>query len=561
MRQILLVDGVFGETRPVPSLGISAITSYVRECGHEVQLFAPNITHIDVAAAADRILREDPKVLGFSLLTRHTYEPFVLMLDLLQKGGFSGFILAGGHFASLSHYQILEENPTVDCIVVGDGEESFAALLDELEKGGNGWKSLLGVACRSVEGTPRFNGPRPTRPLDEYPLMAMDFVDQLVEEYGPEVRVSIASSRGCYADCSYCSVRSYSRLSKTKPYRMRSVQRIIEEIEQIQARHGAKNIVFEDDNFLVPGIVGIRRAKEFRDEIKKRNIEIQLAVQTRPECISKEALELLEEAGLCDIFIGTESFDQDTLDLYHRNNTVDQTTAAFEIFESLGFSASPDAEKRVRVGSMIFHPYVTLDTLYKQAAYFRRYQIPSKKLVNHLFPVEGVELCDRFEAEGLLQKADARAGGGRRNGRYRFVHQEVEWVYDALLAFYSQYMKIREDIRRIEKICRLRQLDVDLEELRVDRRIIEKTFLDLFEELAEQGGDGEARITEIIDKFDKRINEQCDMVNLQQQVADLVESTEAYTDHDAAGLAAIGPIDKKQTRQIPVIHVFDPGAP
>src|SRR6266487_1455521 len=126
---------------------------------------------------------------------------------------------------------------------------------------------------------------------------------------------------------------------------------------------------------------------------------MNLFLQTRPECITFEAIAALRDIGLCDIFIGTESFDQATLDLYHRNNTVEETRHAFDVFEQLGFSADVDAARRVRVGSMVFHPYVTLDALYNQAQYFRRYRIPSKKLIKHLFPVEEVELCRRFAAE------------------------------------------------------------------------------------------------------------------------------------------------------------------
>src|SRR5262249_55937413 len=171
--------------------------------------------------------------------------------------------------------------------------------------------------------------------------------------------------------------------------------------------------------FVGPGPAGVRRAKEFRDAILARGINIKLFLQTRPECISYEAISLLDEIGLCDIFIGTESFDQETLNLYHRNNTVLETEQAFEVLTSLGFGASVDSEKRVRVGSMIFHPYVTLDALAKQAAFFRRYRIPSKKLIKHLFPVEEVDLCKRLESEGLLDE----------DGRYQFVHQPVQDVY------------------------------------------------------------------------------------------------------------------------------------
>ena len=87
-------------------------------------------------------------------------------------------------------------------------------------------QSIAGLAYRTPDGRVRLNPPRPAPPLDTYPMMALDFLEELVERYGREVRVSLVSSRGCYADCSYCSVRAYSKLARTKPYRMRSVDRI-----------------------------------------------------------------------------------------------------------------------------------------------------------------------------------------------------------------------------------------------------------------------------------------------------------------------------------------------
>jgi hypothetical protein len=303
---------------------------------------------------------------------------------------------------------------------------------------------------------------------------------------------------------------------------MRSVERIADEILLLQQRYGVRNFALEDDNFLVPGPVGMLRARSFRDAIVARGVEMKLFLQTRPECITYEALAVLKEVGLCDIFIGTESFDQATLDLYHRNNTVEQTLHAFEVFEQLGFSAAVDADRRVRVGSMVFHPYVTLDALHAQAAYFRRYQIPSKKLIKHIFPVEDVDLCKRFEAEGLLQA----------NGRYRFVHQPVQDVYDALCAYYEHYMSVREDIRRIEKVARLQQLALPLDELCLARRRIEENFIDLFEVLCLNGQEGRASIDRHCRDYADRLEASLDIPRLRRLVQAHLDDLCGFAVHD-----------------------------
>jgi len=517
----LLVDGVFHEKRAVPSLGVAAVAGYLRTVGLAVDMYAPNITYSSEADATAEILRRAPRFLGISLLTHLTYAHCRTVLASLQRNGLDAFICVGGHFASLAYETVLRENPQVSCVIVGDGELPTQQLLEQLEWGG-AWQFIPGIAHRRPDGSVRLNPCAAAPPLDTYPMMALDFLEELVSRYGPEVRVSLISSRGCYADCSYCSVKSYAALTRSKPYRMRSVDRIVDEIALIHHRYGVRNFALEDDNFLVPGPVGIQRARSFSDAVRARDIQMNLFLQTRPECITFDAIAALKGIGLCDIFIGTESFDQATLDLYHRNNTVEETLHAFDVFEQLGFSADVDAARRVRVGSMVFHPYVTLDALYNQARYFRRYRIPSKKLIKHLFPVEEVDLCKRFEAEGLL----------RADGRYRFVHQPVQEVYDALTAYYDRYMSLREEIRRIEKIARLQRLSLGIEPLRIARRQIEDNFIDLFEAVCLVGNDGPDAIAQACGEWAARLERTIDFARLRPLVQRQADELSAFAVHD-----------------------------
>jgi hypothetical protein len=192
------------------------------------------------------------------------------------------------------------------------------------------------------------------------------------------------------------------------------------------------------------------------------------------------------------------------------------------VFEQLGFSAAVDAELRVRVGSMVFHPYVTLDALHRQAAYFRRYRIPSKKLIKHLFAVEDVELCTRLAAEGLLQE----------DGRYRFVHRPVQDVYDALNAYYERYMSVREDIRRVEKVAKLQRLSLALDDLRASRRQIEENFIDLFEGLCRIGDRGRAAIDRTCDEFGTRLENTLDFGRVRPRVQQLLDQLCVFAVHD-----------------------------
>jgi len=436
----VLVDGIFHEERLVPASGIAYLAAHLRKRGFSVKLFAPNNLRMNEEQTATWLLKQRSKFIGVSLLTRFTFPSFRKLAYFLRAGGYTGFLCVGGYEASSVYKQLLDESPGLDCVIVGYGEETCAELLECLQSSRD-WRNLAGLARRVAGGEAKYNGPRPIKSPDEYPLIAVDLIEELVDSYGASVRIDLVTSRGCYADCSYCSVKTFTRLQNAQPYQMRSVSTVVDEIEMIQQRLNVTHFCFTDDNFLVPGRSGIRKAKEFSKLIKERGLKLHLTLRTRPECVTYEAISLLKEAGLCDIFIGTESFDQGTLDLYHRNNTVEQSLHALDVFESLGFSASVDAQLRVRVGSMIFHPYVTLEALYKQARHFRKYRISAKNLVKHLYRVPGARLCRQLEQEGLLNK----------DGEYNYVHPEVSKVYHTLRKFYSEYMSVREDIRTIEK--------------------------------------------------------------------------------------------------------------
>jgi hypothetical protein len=515
---ILLVDGMFHEERIAPSCGLGALGGYLREQGFDVKLFSPNNHRLDEAQCADWIIEHARPILGISLLTPLVIPPVLKLIRELVARGCDAFIMVGGHGASLAYEQLLRDEPAIDCVVIGDGEQTCEELVERIAAGAD-WTSTLGIARRDADGTPVFNGPRKTIRLDDYPVMAIDLLEDVVALFGPTARMSVYSSRGCYADCTYCSVKAFTKLQGVKPYRMRSIEKIVDEIELIYRRLGARNFVMEDDNFLVPGAGGIKRAKEFKEALQARGINIRLWLQTRPECITLEGLSHLKDAGVDDVFIGTESFDQASLDLYHRNNTVEETLQALDVFEQLGFSCDVEAERRVRIGSMIFHPYVTLAQLRPQTEYFRRYRIPPKKLIKRLHPAGDVVLSRRLEAEGLLGE----------DGEYRFLNREVSDVFHTMRAFRREFIEIREQIRIAEKKYKLHvELGPSPAELRDARRMIDAAFLDLFETLCDEGHRGPERIKELYEHACRQLRLRLGVIELRQHVSQELEKLSGH---------------------------------
>ncbi len=486
---VILVDGIFHEDHMVPATGISAVGAYLRRHGFNIELFAPNNHQMGEEQTAEYLVEKRPEVIGVSILSRFQYQSFRRLVLALRTLGWHGFLCTGGHWASLGHTQILNEVEDVNCCVIGDGEETMYELLNLLSNERE-WKNIPGIAYRDGNGAIHFNGARPLQDLDQYPHAAKDIVKDIVEMYGANVSIGIVSSRGCYAHCSYCSIKLHSKLQGARPYRMRAVKDVVDEMQEIQQEFAVRSFTLLDDNFLLPGPAGIKRAQEFSRLLRERGMKIELAISTRPECITYEAMSVLKDIGLNNVFIGTESFDAATLRIYNRNNTPEQSIHALDVLESLGFSSEPDSPYRVKTGSMIFHPYVTLDALYEQAQYIRKYKMPPKRLVKGLIPVPDTPLYVQLQREGLLKD----------DGTYRFVHPEVGLVYSALCELFDEFMSIREDIRTVEKKRRLYSLPIEIEHLHAVRLRIEEAFIKLFEELCLHGKGGGHLIADICSK-------------------------------------------------------------
>jgi len=113
----------------------------------------------------------------------------------------------------------------------------------------------------------------------------------------------ILASRSCPEFCTYCPIRILAT------YRVRSVQSIADEIEQLCERYVRPHIIFRDPLFTQDR----DRCLALSDEILSRSLRLTFECETRLDRLDPPLIDRLHAAGLRTICFGVESFSAETL--------------------------------------------------------------------------------------------------------------------------------------------------------------------------------------------------------------------------------------------------------
>ena len=307
MAKVLLVQSVhiYKHHTHLQPLGIMYLASAIREKGHDVQILDMKVEKIGIPDFLQRLEKIKPDVLG---ITAMTYEA-KCMLELAteaKKAAPDMKIVAGGAHAANMPEETLQEGRAIDCVVIGEGEETFAELLTAYESG-SGLAEIRGLAYRE-NGDVRRTEPRPfIEDLDAYPFPAWDLIP--VEKYFDIPRggiifhhrefMTLFSSRSCPYKCIYC------HRNLGKGYRPRRPDRVVDEIETLYRNYGIREFEFMDDMFNLKK----DRVQAICRLILERNLDLKMTFPNgmRADILDVETLKLLKEAGMYRTMLAIES--------------------------------------------------------------------------------------------------------------------------------------------------------------------------------------------------------------------------------------------------------------
>lgn len=254
--------------------------------------------------------------------------------------------------------------------------------------------------------------------------------------------------------CEYCSIRAYAGLQEGVAYRERSVDNLIAEMKMLYECYNVRQFLFEDDNFLPPNRDRARKQDDyFCDSLVKLAIpNMKLHMQCRPDSVDPYVIERLRDCGLCDLFIGIENINRQDMDFFGRHADVKQYTEVMDELTGLGFSCDINAERRIRIGYIMFNPESSRETIGNSIEFLERYHVTPKKLVNVLKPYKHTRIRDKFIKKGYL--------GANDEVLYR--EPDIGIIVNAIVSIVRMILDFRNQVRLPVKLNKELELGFDI---------------------------------------------------------------------------------------------------
>lgn len=287
----------------LPPLGLLCIAGPLIDEGYQVRLLDAELAPLSPVQIVDEVVKDNPDIVMIGHSGSTSAHPTVMSLAHLLKIKLSQLtIIYGGVYPSYFWQEILVNNPAIDYIIRGEGEETVKQLINALAKKKD-LATINGIAYRNQQADVIATTPAEAiKELDQYRI-AWELIDFSQYSYwGGYKAVVVQFSRGCPHLCSYCGQRGY-----WTRWRYRNPVKFAKEIAWLHREHGVVLFNFADENFSSSKRVW----RAFLEAIIAENITIKLVASMRADDIVRDAdiLHLYKQAGFERFLIGMEHTD------------------------------------------------------------------------------------------------------------------------------------------------------------------------------------------------------------------------------------------------------------
>jgi radical SAM superfamily enzyme YgiQ (UPF0313 family) len=279
-------------------------------------------------------------------------------------------IVIGGHHPSALPQSVME-SAAVDFVIRGEGEVSLHLLAEAISQG-RAYHSIPGLVFRQKNGALHINPPARMNHPDDHPLPAADLPYHRFYRRNKRAAMVIVAGRGCPLRCSYCSVGAGSYLH----YRKRSVESVIEEIQNGVNQYDVGFIDFEDENLSLDRRWFLKLLAEIKRRFSSNRLELRAMNGLYPPSIDEEVIRSMQTAGFRTLNLSLGSTSTEQLKRFNRSDVRAAFDRALKLAEDYGlnavgyvicaapFQSAQDsisdllylAQRKVLVGVSVFYP-------------------------------------------------------------------------------------------------------------------------------------------------------------------------------------------------------------
>ena len=308
----------------LPPLGLLSVGGPLIDAGHQVQLLDAEIGPLSARQIVEQAVALAPQAILVGHSGSTSGHPIVAEITRALRAALTKtWIVYGGVFPTYHWREVLAEEPQIDVIVRGEGEETGARVIHALETNAP-LEAVSGIAYRK-QGMPFATPPAPPiHNLDAY-RVGWELIDHHRYSYwGDRRAVVVQFSRGCPHSCSYCGQHGF-----WTHWRHRDPRKFASELAWLYRTHGVEVINFADEN-----PTASRQAwRAFLEALIAENAPLTLVGSTRADDIVRDAdiLHLYKQAGVARFLLGIESYDEATLHKIRKGGTTAKDREAIRL--------------------------------------------------------------------------------------------------------------------------------------------------------------------------------------------------------------------------------------
>lgn len=345
----------------------------------------------------------DPDLVGVTCMFTMTHGSLKKVSSRIKSAGFP--VAIGGVHVTNDVERILDDIPSADIAILNEGEIAFQRLVQAVNK--NCELRDLGQVI-FVDGAVRHRVLRLCKPgaedidvIPAYDLLPM----RETSDYGtvgafycfkPKGTrfATVLSNRGCRAQCTFCSVRTFNGVG----VRQRSVKSVVDELEILKNEYGIGHVMWLDDDLLKDH----RRATALFNEMVKRNLGLTwdatnglIAYSCEHDVIAAAA-----ESGCIAVNIGMESGNPKILRDIKKPGRIDNFIKAAEVFGRF-------EQIHVSVLLMLGFPGETMGMVQDTINVARQMDLDWHRIAQ-LQPLPNTPIYDSMVAQGLIEPVGSK---------------------------------------------------------------------------------------------------------------------------------------------------------